>query len=77
MVEDFLNEVTRAEDILLGSVGIDGEAKIIEIELKGSGYRGTARWPDGETTEFECEDELGDIEHWALKVLSQKRGLGH
>ena len=77
MAEDFLNEETRAQDILLGAVGIDGDAEIINVELRGMGYRGIARWPDGETTEFESEDELNELEIWALEVLQDRQQLGH
>jgi len=77
MEQDFLDEETRAEDILLGAVGIDGDAKIVNVELKGPGYRGIARWPDGVTIEFESEEELSDLEAWALEVLAERQQLGH
>ncbi|NLF26181.1 MAG: hypothetical protein GX589_11075 [Deltaproteobacteria bacterium] len=77
MVEDFLDEETRAEDILLGSVGIDGDAKIVNVELRGMGYRGIARWPDGEVAEFESEDELNELEAWAIEILRDRQQLGH
>jgi len=76
MKEDFLNELTRAEDIILGSVGIDGEAKIIDVELRSTGYAGVARWPDGETSPFAMEEELTDLEKWALEVW-RARGAAH
>lgn len=69
MKEDFLSEKIRAEDILLGSLGIGEEAKIISVKSTKEGYKGIAAWSDGEKFTFESEDELDDLQVWALKVL--------
>lgn len=72
MKEDFLSEETRADDILLGSLGVAEEATIISIELKRRGYRGIARRPDGEEFLFESDDDLDDLEKWALGIISKR-----
>jgi hypothetical protein len=59
----------RAEDILLGSLGFGEEARLLSIEHCKDGYRGTGVWSDGETFEFESDDELSELETWALEVL--------
>ena len=69
MADDFLSEKSRAEDIILGSLGFGEEATIVSIEMTQDGYRGIARWADGETFDFESEDEPDDLERWALEVL--------
>lgn len=69
MKDDFLSEKIRAEDILLGSLGIGEEAKIISIEKTKDGYKGIARWPDGEEVNFESDDEIDELQRWALKIL--------
>ena len=69
MKEDFLSEKSRAEDILLGSLGIGEEAKIVSIELTNQGYKGIAVWSDGEEFPFENDDEINDLQRWALKIL--------
>jgi hypothetical protein len=74
MAEEFLDERTRAEDILLGSLGIDGEATILEIKTTDGGYKGRARWGDGEVFDFESDEELTDLEKWAMAILLKKGG---
>jgi len=79
MADDFLNERTRAEDIILGSLGFGEDARIVTIEAAGTGFRGMGRFADGESFEFESEDELDDLQRWALGVLvaapgGEKRG---
>jgi hypothetical protein len=69
MVEDFLSEKNRAEDILLGSLGYGEDARIVKVELTDAGYRGVGKWNDGETFDFECEDEIDDLQRWALDIL--------
>ncbi|MBN8550341.1 MAG: hypothetical protein J0M12_13585 [Deltaproteobacteria bacterium] len=74
MKEDFLSERNRAEDIILGSLGFGEEASIVEVSFTADGfYKGTGRWPDGETFEFESDDTPGELEAWALKVLGAKK----
>ena len=69
-MDDFLNERTRAEDILLGALGFGEEAKILSIEVTPNGYRGKGRWADGELFNFESDSEPDELEVWALKVLT-------
>jgi hypothetical protein len=63
---DDLSPQTRAEDILLGSLGYGEEAKILKIEKTAGGYRGVGVWPDGENFSFECTEELDSLQEWAL-----------
>ena len=72
MKDDFLSEKMRAEDILLGSLGIGEEAKIISVKSTKAGYKGIAAWSDGEEFPFENEDDLNELQLWALVVLSKK-----
>jgi len=67
--DDFLDENTRAQDILLGSLGFSEEAKIISVQKLECGYKGVASWLDGETFEFESNDDPSDLELWALSIL--------
>jgi hypothetical protein len=69
LVEEFLKQENRAQDILLGSLGIGEDAVIVSLELTRDGYRGVAKWPDGETFSFESEDPLDELQSWALEVL--------
>jgi hypothetical protein len=66
---DDLSPQVRAEDILLGSLGFGEEAKIVSIERTDSGYRGIGVWPDGEQFEFENDDELDELQVWALQFI--------
>ena len=73
MKDDFLSERNRAEDIILGSLGFGEEATIVSIALTTEGlYRGTGKWPDGEPFEFESDEQPGELESWALKILGAK-----
>ena len=69
MKDDFLSEKMRAEDILLGSLGIGEEAKIISVKATKKGYKGIAAWSNGEEFPFENDDEMDDLQQWALKIL--------
>lgn len=73
MAEDFLDEKNRAEDILLGSLGFGEEAAIVSIARSRPGYKGTAKWQDGEIFDFECYEDLDELQEWALKVLVDKK----
>lgn len=79
---DDLSPRVRAEDILLGSLGFGEDARVISIERTDSGYKGIGEWPDGEQFEFESDDELTELDGWALSVLladsslSPKRAVG-
>lgn len=72
MADSFLNEVTRAEDILLGALGFDGDAAIIALSITEDGYHGEGQWPDGDTFTFESEWEPDDLEKWALSIIERK-----
>lgn len=69
MVEDFLTEKTRAEDIILGSLGFGEDARIVSIKRTNDGFIGVGKFSDGETFEFVNDDELDDLQIWALQVL--------
>jgi hypothetical protein len=70
--ENCLDERTRAEDIILGSLGFGEEATIISIEASNDGFRGQGRWSDGQTFEFASEEELSELESWAIRILASK-----
>ena len=70
---DDLSPEVRAEDILLGSLGFGEDARITSIERTSSGYRGTGVWSDGSAFSFESEDELDDLQIWALEFLTSQR----
>jgi hypothetical protein len=72
MADTFLSETNRAEDILLGALGFGEDAVIVTVELTETGcYRGTGRYKDGETFEFESDIEADELERWAVEVLSR------
>lgn len=66
-----LDHRTRAEDILLGSLGFDQEASIISIRRGTIGYSGIGRWEDGETFEFESDSPLTTLEEWAISMVEE------
>ena len=66
---DDLSPQIRAEDIILGSLGYGEEARIVSIERTPDGYQGVGRWLDGEEFSFESEDDLEELEEWALEIL--------
>ena len=70
--EKFLEERTRAEDIILGALGYDCTAKILEIKLDGDKFIGKGIFEDGEEFDFESEDELSDLDHWAVSILNKE-----
>ena len=76
MADDFLNERTRAEDIILGALGFDSDATIVSVTINDEGFTGTGAWSDGEEFEFESDDEPTDIERWALEILTKETGNG-
>jgi hypothetical protein len=66
----FEDESRRAQDILLGALGFGGDARIIELQRDSpKKYSGKAVWEDGEEFNFESDEELQDLELWALTVL--------
>lgn len=67
--KDELTPEMRAEDILLGSLGFGEDAKVISVERTAEGYRGVGKWPDGEEFTFESDDELDELQEWALTIL--------
>ncbi|MFO0416171.1 MAG: hypothetical protein ACK5Y6_02685 [Pseudomonadota bacterium] len=66
---DDLSPQARAEDILLGSLGFGEDARLLSVERTAEGYRGVAAWPDGESFSFQSEDDLDQLQLWALSVL--------
>lgn len=72
MSDEKIDERTRAEDILLGSLGFGEGAKIISVELTDAGYRGIGQFEDGEQFEFESEDEIDALQRWALGIVLSK-----
>lgn len=73
---DGLDKITRAEDILLGSLGFGPEAKIVTVEKVFDGYSGVGIWPDGEEFQFSSEEDLDQLQCWALDVLSARVAEG-
>jgi len=72
MADDCLDELIRAEDIILGALGFDAGASLVKINQTSAGFAGIAKWPDGEEFAFESEDPLSELEQWALKILMGK-----
>ena len=70
---DELSPDIRAEDIILGALGYGEEATIVSIEQTETGFRGVGSWKDGEQFDFENEDELTELDRWALELLTAKR----
>ena len=70
MAEDCLDERTRAEDILLGALGYDGDARIVSIERTPGGFCGTGKFSDGEDFSFKSDYDLDDLDRWALEILT-------
>lgn len=66
---DDLSPQVRAEDILLGSLGFGEDARILSIERTSQGYKGIGVWSDGSEFSFESEDELDELQVWALGLL--------
>jgi hypothetical protein len=70
---DDLSPQVRAEDIILGSLGFGEEARIVSIERTADGYKGIGRWADGEQFPFESDDELDELQEWALRILLESK----
>jgi len=71
------NERSRAEDILLGSLGYSEAANILTVSRTSQGgYCGRASWTDGEEFDFESEGDLEYLEEWALNILEKALSLG-
>lgn len=66
---DDLSPQVRAEDILLGSLGFGEDARILSIERTSEGYKGIGVWSDGSEFSFESDEELDDLQTWALGFL--------
>lgn len=67
--EDWLEEKIRAEDIILGSLGLGDDAKLKWVKVTQEGFEGEAQWSDGEIFRFESDDELTELEIWAIDLL--------
>jgi hypothetical protein len=73
--DEGLDEVSRAEDVILGSLGFGEDAKIIEFRRDGEVYRGIASWSDGEQFEFETAvTEMSELELWAVDTFMKAAG---
>lgn len=72
MPAEKLDRFTRAEDILLGALGYDESASILEVHATDHGYAGSGRYSDGETFDFESTEELQSLEMWALDVMASR-----
>jgi hypothetical protein len=70
---DDLSPNVRAEDIILGSLGFGEEARVLSIERTPEGYKGIGRWADGEEFPFESDDELDELQEWALAFLLESK----
>lgn len=70
MDKSFLEAPIRAADILLGSLGFGEDAELVSVERTPEGYRGIGQWSDGERFEFENDEELDDLQLWALDIIS-------
>lgn len=66
---DGLSPQQRAEDILLGSLGFGEDAKLVTVQRTETGYRGTGVFADGDSFEFESDEELSELHLWALDLL--------
>ncbi|MCB0335595.1 MAG: hypothetical protein KDD62_04795 [Bdellovibrionales bacterium] len=71
MADDFLEELTRATDIILGALGFDGDAAITSLEKVGELYRGTGAYPDGDSFQFEFDFEPSELEMWAFAIIEK------
>ena len=71
MADDFLDEKIRAEDIILGALGLDTEFKINSIESTSEGFKGIAKASDGEEIQICNEFPLDELEIWALNILTK------
>ncbi len=67
--EEFLSERNRAEDILLGGLGYAEDASIVSIQRGAEGFKGIGKFSDGVEFEFSCDDELDELQQWALVVF--------
>ncbi|RIL07916.1 MAG: hypothetical protein DCC75_09615 [Proteobacteria bacterium] len=67
--ESFLDERTRAEDIILGALGFGEDARIVKISRTEGGFCGSGCFNDGEKFDFENQEALSELEEWALEVL--------
>ena len=70
---DDLSPQVRAEDIILGSLGFGEEARVVSIERTPEGYKGIGRWADGQEFPFESDDELDDLQEWALSIVLESK----
>lgn len=64
-----LDQRRRAEDILLGSLGFAEGASILSLEKCGKRYKGTGTWDEGGTFVFESDDDLDQLQDWAIEIF--------
>ena len=68
--DEKVDELGRAEDIVLGSLGYGEDAKILSFSVDSDSYRGEAQWSDGEKFDFNSPiEEMNELEKWAVKIL--------
>ena len=70
--EEF-SELSRAEDILLGSMGYGEGAKLANVTIAGDQITLHGEFSDGEAFSADIDQELSDLEHWALNILEASR----
>ena len=63
----------RAEDIILGALGYGEDASIVHIARSNTGFVGKGVFRDGEAFDFASDEELNDLEEWALQILVQEK----
>lgn len=68
MKDSCLSELQRAEDIILGGLGLDSSFKIKEISATKDGFKGLAFCAD-DLIEFKNEFPLDSLDSWALSIL--------
>jgi hypothetical protein len=68
-MEDWEDELVRAQDILLGTHGFGEEARLLELKVSDRGYSGRGMFQNGDHFEFSSDEELDELECWAVEIL--------
>jgi len=68
--DSWLSERQRAEDIILGGLGFGEDVTILEIKNSTFGFKGKAMYRDGSRIDIRNDDQLSELEIWALTILS-------
>lgn len=69
--DSWLKAHVRAEDIILGSIGLGDDAKLQWVKRTDDGFAGEAKWSDGEVFTFQSDDEMTELEQWAIELLKK------